>query len=107
MLKGIAGYGLFGSALIMRGQASKSYDSYKVETVLNKRDKYYTKVESQLLTSTLLFVGAGAVWISDYLTVLLAENKVLTMSESEPMVSFEPGFIQCSSTPVFTLRITF
>ncbi len=107
MLKGIAGYGLIGSALIMRGQASKSYDSYKVETNLNKRDKYYSKVESQLLTADLLFIGAGLVWISDYLTVLLAENRVLTMIESKPLVTIHPTVIPWSSTPGLGLRITF
>ncbi len=107
LLKGIAGYGLIGSAIIMRGQASKSYDSYKIETDLDKRDEYYNKVESQLLASTLLFAGAGAVWLSDYLTVLLAENKVLKMSESEPLVSIYPAFTPWSSTPGFGLRIIF
>lgn len=107
LLKGIAGYGLIGSALVMRGKASKSYDSYKVETDLKKRKDYYNSVESQLLTSTLLFVGAGAVWISDYLTVLLAENKVLKMIESGPDVSFHPALTPYSFAPGFTLRITF
>ena len=107
LLKGVAGYGLIASALVMRGQASKSYDSYKIETDLDRRKEYYDNVESQLLTSMLLFVGAGAVWISDYLTVLLAENKVLTMSESEPIVSIHPAFTPYRSAPGLTLRITF
>lgn len=107
LLKGIAGYGLIGSSIIIRGQASSSYDSYKIETDLDKRGEYYQKVESQLLTSNLLLVGAGLVWISDYITVLFAENKVKKMAEGEPVISFQPSVIPGYSLPGFSLQITF
>jgi hypothetical protein len=107
LLKGIAGYGLIGSSIIIRGQASSSYDSYKIETNLDKRDEYYQKVESQLLTSRLLLAGAGLVWISDYLTVLLSENKILNLSDSQREISFQPTVTSGCSIPGFSLRITF
>jgi len=107
LIKGIAGYGLVGSSIIMRGQASNSYDSYKIETDLDKRDEYYQKVESQLLTSNLLLVGAGLVWISDYLIVIFSENKILQMGKTEWEISFHPVIIPEYSLPGFSLQITF
>jgi len=107
LVKGVAGYGLIGSSIMMRVKASDSYDSYKVETDLDKRNEYYQKVESQLLTSNLLLAGAGLVWISDYLTVLFAENKVLKKNEIGPDISFRPTVYPEYSTPGFSLRITF
>ncbi len=107
LIKGIAGYGLVGSSIIMRGQASNSYDSYKTETDLDKRDEYYQKVESQLLTSNLLLVGAGLVWISDYLIVIFCENKILQPGKTEREISFHPVIIPEYSLPGFSLQITF
>jgi len=107
LVKGIAGYGLIGTSLLMRGQASNTYDSYKGETDLDKRDEYYREVESQLKTSNILLIGAGLVWISDYLTVLIAKNKVPKRDISEPNISFCPSFSPLYSSPGISMRITF
>jgi len=107
LVKGIAGYGLIGSSIMMRVKASGSYDNYKFETDLDKRDEYYQKVESQLLTSNLLLAGAGLIWISDYLTVLFAEDKVRQRSDSGPDITLKPAVYPEYSAPGFSLRITF
>ncbi len=59
------------------------------------------------LPTIFLLVGAGLVWISDYLTIWLAENKILEMSEREQDISFHPSFSPVYSLPGFTLQINF
>ncbi len=75
LIKGIAGYGCVVGYVSYKNKSDKSFSDYQSANTTSERDKFYNLSISEKQTSkALLYTGTG-MWLLDYATILISENR--------------------------------
>ena len=108
-LFGFAGYGCVAGSVFYNMQSYQSLEDYKGSLNMDDRDQLYSDAESQNQLSTILMVGAAAIWVTDITILLVKGNKTSSLAykrnETGPQLGYSIDPV--SKSPVMTLKITF
>lgn len=107
LIKGVIGYGAIAGSFVFRSKADKSSIDYDNATTSADRDKYYNLYQDQKQLSTVLLYGAGAVWLLDYVTVLVSENRSLNKGFKSKLVYLGPSIGSSLYSTGFTMIYKF
>ena len=108
-LFGFAGYGCVAGSLMFNNQSYQSLEDYRVSHDINERDQLFSDAESKNQLSTILMIGAGAIWVTDITILLIKGNKSQNFSYKQNEAGPKLGYTidPISKSPVMTLKITF
>jgi hypothetical protein len=91
IIKGIAAYGSIAGSFYLSNKSRKSYSDYQNAGVTTERDRLYNQSVKEDQTSRVLLYAAGAMWIIDYATILLSENRSQKKGFRSQIVYFGPA----------------
>ena len=108
-LFGFAGYGCVAGSVLMNKQGYQSLEDYKVSLDVNERDQLFSDAESKNQLSSILMIGAGAIWVTDITILLIKGNKTQNFSYKQNETGPKLGYTidPISKSPLMTLKITF
>lgn len=108
-IKGIAGYGAIGGAIVLNQSAQANYNKYLDSSSESERRDFYNKSVNQEQFSTILAYTAGGIWVVDLIWTLVGTKSLAKQSTSmqHKGFSFSPGYETVGNTPMLTLRYDF
>lgn len=90
LVKGIAGYGCIAGSFYFNNKSNKTFADYQDSDVAADRDRLFDQSVKEKNLSDILIYSGGAVWLIEYVNILIARNHSRNKGFKSEIVSFSP-----------------
>ena len=104
-LTGVATYGLLVGGYVFYSTSLKTYDSYKVEEDITKREDLYNQAQQQQDISTVMIASGVAMWAANMIWAALIPNKYQPLQHVKITLDQSTGTNK--GTTLLTLKLNF
>jgi len=92
LIKGVLAYGSVAGSFYFKNKSQKTFSEYQESSSTADRDKLYDQSIKEDKNSTILMYTAGAIWLIDYVTILISENRSQQKGLKSQVVYLGPSF---------------